>query len=206
VKSDFHKRVTIFIICFFIVGKSVNAQDYKSTICINGGESLVRDLFQSINTVSGSSISTFSFPAIQLSYEYSVVNWFSVGLALSSQNLGLNINNWLESANGITYNWQINVNRFNYALRALFHYGKFKRIDMYSGLRIGFTHWTISTSGSLDPYFNVTSILVYSGYAVFAPQIILYGIRFYITDHIGLNTELCFGSPYYWSYGLNYRL
>jgi hypothetical protein len=73
---------------------------------------------------------------------------------------------------------------------------------MYSGLRIGYTNWNFSTT-TTDPNFDGAESFN-GGKPAF--QVILFGIRGYITENIGLNTELAVGGPHFFSAGLNVRL
>ncbi len=182
------RKITfVLVVCAFFA-RNINAQEYKSVICVNAGLSLVGDFF---NVAGNGSIS--NLPAFQLTYDYHLAKWFSLGFAGSYQLMSIDYTSY-----------QNNISRINFALRPLFHYGSFKRIDMYSGLRIGYTMWK-ATSNNPNPNYDPTSVISGS-LGNFAPQLILYGLRVYFSDHIGANLELGIGAPHYFSAGLNYRL
>lgn len=92
----------------------------------------------------------------------------------------------------------------NIGARALFDYANEGRLDLYSGVILGFTNWNVKTnnaSASYDPSQDLT----FSEEIVFAPQVVLFGAQGYFTDNIGANFELSIGAPHFFSIGLNYR-
>jgi len=173
---------------------SAQNQDYPSTISLNGGFSLVGAMFKTLEVQDG--FKSNSYPALQLTYDHYVTKWFSMGGAASVQSMGYSYN-YIDQVSGDETNVSVDVNRINIALRPLFHYGNSGKIDMYSGLRLGYTLWNIKAT--VDDYDD-------AGLAnSFAPQLILFGMRGYFTENIGANFELAVGSPHYFSLGLNYR-
>ncbi|NJO69913.1 MAG: hypothetical protein HC830_12085 [Bacteroidetes bacterium] len=54
--------------------------------------------------------------------------------------------------------YRTKINRLNVAARALFHYGNSGKIDMYSGLRLGYTNWGVSTN-SKDPDYVADDVV-----------------------------------------------
>ena len=182
----------LFLACLAVIlNGTLQAQneDYKSTICVNGGFSLVGSLISAVNG------QTSSMPAIQATYDYGVAKWFSLGAAVSYQSMKIDYSD----VNFGDYN--TTLKRLNFGMRALFHYANSGKVDLYSGLRLGYTNWNVS-SNSTDPEYDPNSVFSGGG---FAPQVVLFGFRGYFTDHIGLNSELTAGAPHYFSVGLNYR-
>jgi opacity protein-like surface antigen len=209
------QRITLIGICILFV-TALSAQEdsktekpvaHKSTICLNIGESLVGNLIGSLNNAANLDYSSnvTSMPAFQMTYDYQVNNWFSIGAAGSYQMMGVKVKNWSyydESDNLVTEDFKTSLNRLNVAVRPLFHYGNMERFDMYSGLRIGYTKWNVSTT-STDPNYDALK-LVKGGHVAF--QLVMFGLRAYVTDNIGLNCELGLGGPHYFAVGLNVRL
>ena len=74
---------------------------------------------------------------------------------------------------------------------------------MYSGVRVGMTNWVgkSDSSDSSNDFFGDD----FSGWS-FAPQLIAFGMRYYVTDNIGLSFETAVGAPHFLSVGANYRL
>lgn len=185
------KKLFLLSLLALILSNAVHAQNetYKSTICVNGGFSLVGTIISAANG------ETSSVPAIQVTYDYGLEKWFSLGAAVSYQSMKIDYTD-------MTYgNYKTSLDRLNVALRALFHYANSGKADLYSGLRLGYTNWNVSST-STDPDYDPNSVFKGGG---FAPQVILVGFRGYFTDHIGLNSELTVGAPHYFSIGLNYR-
>lgn len=184
----------LLLAAFLMLGLSgiINAQNetFKNTICVNGGFSLVGSIISAANG------QTSSVPAIQFTYDRGLSSFFSLGAAASYQGMKIDYSD-------ITYgDYKTTISRLNVACRALFHYANSGKLDMYSGLRLGYTNWGVSTT-SKDPDYVADDVVKGGG---FAPQVILFGIRGYFTDHIGLNFEVGVGAPHYTSIGLAYRL
>jgi len=196
------RLITLMAIFAFLL-TNLQAQDHKSAITVNAGFSLVGGLFDlpDAGNTTGD-VSSYSLPAIQVGYDYFILNWFSVGAAGSFQFMGVDYDNYVDE-NGETVNGTLDIVRSNFAARALFHYFNKGRLDMYSGVRLGLTNWAISDDLSNESY-DYNSVVSSTG-TNFAPQLILYGLRGYITENIGLNAELAVGAPHFFSAGLNYR-
>jgi hypothetical protein len=201
---------TLALVCASLL--SINAQnlDYRSTLSgavgLNG-ISLFSGLVNSASEETGITIK--ATPSFQLSYDYALSKWFSLGGAASFNSIkssGTNFS-FVDDA-GLTRNGNYNFkgNRITVAARALFHYGNEGKLDMYSGLRVGFKTWTgsLTTTGNLtdnlkeDDIFPTTSGL--------NAQIIPFGLRYYVSDNFGLGFETALGAPYFAALQLNYRL
>jgi hypothetical protein len=174
-----------------------------------------------------------NIPTIGISWDHGIKKWFSIGLA-ASYNQGKAAVKDLEVRNNKgTFdklgNFDITVPRTTIAARLLFHYGNKKRFDCYTGFRLGVGIWSVKTSANIDkatlarainglkeefsisaddiPTFNKVDESLKTGASFVLPQaqLILFGIRGYVTEHIGINGELAVGSPYVASLGVNYR-
>jgi hypothetical protein len=170
-------------------------------------------------------------PTIAAAWDYGVTKGFSIGLAGSYAQAKVSTTD-LEVANkkGVFQkygNYSIAAARTNLGIRALFHYGNKGRMDLYSGLRLGVGLWSVKLSGQIEKdvlvraineVFNqsgVPSAVADGGigeklktkgsFVLFAPQLILFGLRGHVTNNIGINFELATGSPYAASLGLDYR-
>ncbi|NOZ35777.1 MAG: hypothetical protein GXO80_10825 [Chlorobi bacterium] len=188
------KRVIITFFAILFAASSAFAQDYKSTATADIGVSLVGRLISLVVNVD--SLGGYStVPVMQLSYDYMVTDFLSAGVAGAYQQYKFSDNTG-----------KIVLKRMNFALRALFHYGKSDKLDMYSGIRLGMTNWGLNydvtnTDPTLAALEGDNSLTGFH----FSPQLVAFGIRGYFTDHIGANVEFAIGAPYYMTGGVNYR-
>ena len=221
------KRVLTFLIILPVILTLVDAQNIQkqSALNLNTGFSLVKpasSLFLNlsktiVNAIDTSynkyvkSLSVNSYPAIQLYYDRSIHARkkisISIGGSISYQSLELKLYHYsykdpildIRKSEDVI----ININRWNFAIRGLIHYGVSENTDFYSGIRLGWTHWALEAT-TTDILFDKWAYLKF-GADQFAPQIILLGIRSYLSKCFGLNTEFCVGSPAFWSFGLSFK-
>ena len=188
------KILIITVAAILFASTNSYAQDYKSTVSADAGISLVGRLISlvvNVDTVGGYS----SVPVMQFSYDYMITDFLSAGVAGSYQQYKFSDNSG-----------KIVLKRMNFALRALFHYGKSDKLDMYSGVRLGMTNWGFDydvpeSDPTLDALQGSTNLTGFH----FSPQLVAFGIRGYFTDNIGANLEFAIGAPYYMMGGVNYR-
>lgn len=197
-----------FALVFTLNTNSLSAQngDYKSNIYVGAGFSLVGGLFDAVGSGSTGEVTTKSLPAIQLNYDYALTSKISAGLGFSYQGFSADVANYTflnDSFDIVTENFSATLRRTNVALRVMFHYGNAEKLDMYSGIRLGMTGWSskIDSSDPNNDFFGDA----FSGWG-FAPQVVPFGMRFYVTDNIGLSLETAIGAPHFLSVGANYRL
>ena len=135
-------------------------------------------------------------PAVQLTYDYALTNRLSLGGGVSYQSFNLAYSDYGEAMES----FDVRISRFNLGFRGLFHYGNSEKMDMYSGLRVGLSNWSLDV-GTDDPNFDPPK----PEGVTFAPQLILLGMRGYLTDHLGIGGELGVGAPHVVSFSLSYR-
>lgn len=190
----------IFIVAvatLFSFGVFAQNDTYKSTVSANVGFSLVGGLMEAISTAEG--VDNSSLPALQLNYDFGVAKWFSVGAAFSYQKMGIKYSSWeMEPAD-----FSVNINRTNIAARFLFHYANSGVMDLYSGLRVGYTMWGTNAKDAPSSFDPENELDIKGG--TIAPQLVLFGLRGYVTDNIGLSTEIAIGAPHFFTLGVNYR-
>lgn len=195
------KKTTIFIFLAFLFNLGFAQSDScKTTFTLSGGYSFIgSDVYSEDDT--DNDISANVTPVIQLMYDYSLNKRFSVGAAFSTQATFLNYKNYGDDQ----INFRKTVFLNNYALRGLFHYGLKYKIDMYTGIRAGVMDYVLSID--TDEYNERLSTDTNTSKSVKPSlQYILFGARGKLTDHLGLNTEICLGQPYFISLGLTYSL
>ncbi len=171
---------------------------------------------------------------IGLSYDYGVKKWFSIGLAASYNQAKASLTALeIKNNKGVfdkLGDFSLTIPRTTVAARFLFHYGNKGKIDCYSGFRLGVGIWSVKTSGNITseqlkravdelkkelptevvdaiPAFDdiITNIKTKPTFTFPQVQLILFGIRGYVTKNIGISAELAAGSPYAASIGANYR-
>lgn len=207
-------RTPVFVFLFSILltispNKSFS-QTEKGQVVLTGGAgtSLVGLLFNAItnpaNKVQGE-VEFKSTPALLGMIDYGIAKRFSLGFAFSYQSFSGTYSNYsYTNSNGIRVigTFKDKLTRMNYAIRPLFHLGNNEELDLYIGPRIGFTKWDYTTNNA-DPYYNGD----YDGGA-FSDRVrvqVLFGVRYFFNEHIGINGELAIGTPYYMMGGINFK-
>lgn len=186
---------------------TVNAQnmDHRSVVSANVGANLFTAFsrFNNSETFKGSATPTF-----QLSYDYALAKWFSLGAAVSFNSGKGEDSNYIYTENGVekTGSYKLNVSRTTIGARALFHYGNSGRLDMYSGLRLGLGIWHIGKNSQITNFEGEDAIDGLRNGVAPQFQIVPFGLRYYVTNNLGLGFETAIGSPYYGSLQINYRL
>ena len=173
---------------------SAQTLEGESVIGINAGFSMASALF-SLSEIDAN-VDATTPPAIQATYDYALTNRVSLGGGISYQNFKLAYSNYGEAKES----FDVRLSRFNVGLRGLFHYGNSEKMDMYSGLRVGLSKWSLDV-GTDDPSFDPPK----TAGIVFAPQAILFGMRSYLSGHLGIGGEIAIGAPHVVSFGLHYR-
>ena len=202
-------------------------EDYPHVVSVQSGVSLFSPFRGTITSSQESSDTTFSFssgsasnfPQLNVAYDYGVNHWFSIGGAISYNKTTLDLKD-LKSSEQNYGNVKLGVSRVTLGARALFHYGNAGRVDMYSGFRLGIGIWSVRANSSalddkIDEVFKEAggggiwrSLLgsrLGGSFVMPQVQVILFGLRGYVTQNIGINGELSVGSPYFASIGINYR-
>ena len=203
--------IPIFALCALTVNFAQNA-DYRSTISATAGANvfqLLATLEDPISDSLGGEVKLKATASYGLTYDYGVNKWFSIGLATAFNRISLNSPNVeVDREDGTVYSGPIDfkLSRTSISLRPLFHYGNKGRIDMYSGLRVGVSIWSVKLTAdeALNP--DDVSGRFRSAGATPNVQIIPFGLRGYITPNIGLGFELGIGGPHYAALQLNYRM
>ena len=202
------KFISIFLIVFLLMcyksGFTQSENHNRNTIDINAGFSLVGALFDIPVSPSGV-VNKYSFPAIQFTYDYFMNKWISFGAAASLQFMGLEYDDYTYYDGNTVVNGNVDIKRYNFGARILFHYLNSGNIDLFSGLRGGFTNWDITENYVCSEEYSYEEVLDFKTGINFAPQIILCGLRGYFNSNFGANIELCIGAPCFYSMGVNYR-
>lgn len=199
------------------MAQQANAQndDYKHTLTVGAGYSLTGALLKTAFDAAelSNDVSTYVTPAIGLTYDHGLTNWFSIGVAGTTQPMKFEYDGDFTydsdddgfADSTVTGNWNFKANRFNVALKLLFHYANSGKVDLYSGIRPGMTGWSTTFSSDVEGVEAEDLGTSFSGSRM-SFGVIPFGMRGYFNDNIGLNFELNFGSPYLVTGGIAYRL
>jgi hypothetical protein len=207
------KKISLLFVVILLIFGNVNksfAQKKKgqSTVTVGVGESIAGAIVSTYEKAVVAAINVFdpsinakstSIPAIFGSYDYSLTDIFSLGLAGSYQSWKVSIPAYNDGTTAYGAS-SLNITRTNFALRPLFHFGKNEDLDMYAGLRLGYTMWSTKIT-STDP------IVIGTGFGhgnAIAPAA-LFGLRYFFTKNIGANFEISLGAPYAVALGVNAR-
>lgn len=224
--KNYFLSLSLFLSAFSAFAQN---EDYKHVISVQSGASLFSPFRGTVTgsqessdtTVSFSSGKMRNFPQLNIAYDYGINHWFSIGGAVSYNKVSLDLKDVKYNKTENLGDVNLNVSRMTVGARALFHYGNANRIDMYSGVRLGVGIWTAKvSSNSLDNklddvlkeaggsgiWRNLLGNRIKGSFPMFQAQVILFGLRGYITENLGLNGELSVGSPYFASVGINYRI
>jgi hypothetical protein len=151
----------------------------------------------SINHGTVLSYSTFA-PIYNLMFDYGIANRFTVGLAFGYQSFNIV---WGDSYLSYTDTWK----RIAIAARADYRIIASENIGLYTGLRVGYNMYTLtSTASSIDKNYVANNTI--------HPQPIAFqahfGFSYYFSGMVGANVELGFavGGPYYSAVGLTVKL
>lgn len=195
------KILLLNIVCVLFAMTAMNAQneDYRLTVSVGAGKTISGDLFKFADNLfsEGSKYELKVTPSLQATVDYGINKFFSLGVAVSYQNFAFNINDYSYTLNDVTVteNFKSDVNRYSFALRPLFHYANNDRFDMYSGLRIQAIHKSFDAN-TTDPNFNFDDNALLKKGTRFGVGLVAYGVRYYLTENIGLGAEINVGAPY----------
>ena len=140
-----------------------------------------------------------AIPPLYLNADYGITENFSIGLAGSYNSISYDdvIISFDDNGNTIEESVNVRGSRNTVAARALFHFGDNPKLDQYAGLRAGMTFWGWNDESLVNEENQSSANLSYR---------ILYGMRAYLTDNLGVNLEIGIGTPYFFNGGISYRL
>ena len=180
---------------------NANAQDSEgaSVATVGLGYSFFNNIIKS-SLETYSDVKVKSVPTIALTYDLALTDNFSIGVAGAFQNVSGEFTNEYIDQN-LDFQTEIattKVSRLNIALRPLFHYGDGDRLDLYSGIRVGYLIRNVETETS-DYLLNVLDELDGNRFAL---GLVPFGMRYFFTDNLGVNMDLQIGTPYVVSGGI----
>lgn len=199
------KKILLVAVATALMTTSTFAQKEKgkSVVTAGVGYSLVGGLFNAV--YSGyTDVKTSAVPALNAMYDYALTDKFSIGAAVTYQGFTVKyqgVTNYDANTGDFTYGEVKNTwSRLNVGLRPLLHFGKSENLDMYTGLRIGYSTWSYKSNQytNYPGYSEVNRVggITFQG---------LFGMRYFFIPAVGINTEIAIGSPYLFSIGANFK-
>jgi len=195
---------TLLCCITFLQGFAQN-EEYKHVGSASIGLSLTGVLINLLDEASpDATIEVKSTPALQLTYDYGIKKFFSIGLAVGYQQFGIDAEDFtytnIDDVD-VTEDFSADFSRLNVAIRPLFHYANNDDLDLYSGFRIGvlnnrFTSDSTNDDLDIDGFENLTRLSF---------GITAFGLRYYFTDNIGAGFEINLGAPYITAFNINAR-
>jgi hypothetical protein len=132
--------------------------------------------------------------------EYGITKKTSIGLAASYQS---------EIIDPDESPYTDFITRINMAVRILQHLNKRNpKFDSYIGIRFGDSYWTdVPTIRSYYPYSSsIPQIYFINKPSLWVPSVqLLYGMRIYLSNSMGIHFEVGIGSPYLAEAGISFR-
>lgn len=99
----------------------------------------------------------------------------------------------------------IAIQKRNYAIRGLYHFETSENFEIYTGLRLGMTHWKIDINANAEA-LDRSPVSDFSLPATYPSIQVLGGFRHYFGRVFGWFGEIGVGtSPYFCSIGINIR-
>lgn len=183
--------------------KSTRTKQWQSNIAIGFGGSLynfkiggepLRTILLSTNY---DSVKYYNLPVIMGTYDFKILDFLSIGAAYSYQNLNYSYS--VYRTDSITYRGDFTdrVQRSNIGVRLLYHFRDTEDIDIYSGVRVGYTKWKMHRIfeddfvGYKNNKYKIQGII---------------GARGFVHKNIGVMLEAGIGEPYFWTIGICVRL
>lgn len=193
--------LSLAVVCMSSAVKAQN-EEGQSVVTLGAGYSLVNNIVKS-GLETYSDVNVKSVPTIALTYDYGLTDNFSLGVAAAYQSVsGEFTNTYFDNNLDLqTETAKSSFSRMNIAIRPLFHYGGSDKLDLYSGLRVGmlFRNSEVeSEQENIDLFGDLSGSRVSIG-------IVAFGMRYFVSDNIGINMDLQVGTPYIMSAGVAAR-
>lgn len=190
----------IILLCttFIAVAQQNPDNPYKQTGSISIGNALAARTL--LVADSGQLAERQASPVIGFLYDYNTSKKFSLGANLSFQTFTVTVRDSISSQ----MLEQGRVNRVYAGLRGVFYLDNKDNLDIYTGFKFGYILFnTGQISGPNASNSNIEKELNNSRPSIgFIPL----GLRWYVTEQLGIMFESSLGVPTFLSAGLSYRL
>lgn len=209
-KKTIYLAAAFFTLAFFGKPQEAAAQKYQGQAVITGGAGYsVAGIFLGLLSdglnATGVVTSTKT-PVILGGVDYGLSDRFSLGLLYTYQGVTMKYDSYdMTDANGniitVTGDFKDRLTRQSIGLRPLFHFGDNDDLDLYAGARFSYVFWNYNSNSRND--VDVQQLFDLFGSPI-KPQA-LFGMRYFVTDNIGLGTEFALGATYFMSFGIHAR-
>lgn len=208
-KKALFYSATALLLGFIINPQRASAQKYQGQAVITGGAGysvtglLLGFITDGVNATG--TVSSTKTPVILGGVDYGLSDRFSLGAIYTYQGITVKYNSYeTTDANGnsvtVVGDFKDRLSRQSIGIRPLFHFGDNDDLDLYAGARFSYVFWNYN-SPRTD--VNVQDLFKFFGSPV-KPQA-LFGMRYFVTDNIGLGTEFALGATYFISVGVHAR-
>lgn len=208
-KKSLYLAAALFALAFFAKPEQAAAQKYQGQAVVTGGAGysvtgillgFISDGLDATGTVNSTKT-----PVIIGGLDYGLTDRFSLGAVYTYQGVTVKYNTYeTTDVNGniitVTGDFKDRLTRQSIGIRPLFHFGDNDDLDLYAGARFSYVFWNYN-SDRTD--VNVNDLFKLFGSPV-KPQA-LFGMRYFVTENVGVGTEFALGATYFISVGLHAR-
>ena len=195
----------------FAVNSLAQKMDSRNVVSVSAGLNLFQNFglvssYDELNTVN---LQIKATPAYGFTYDYRVTNWLSLGVAGAYNRFRFKADQIVVPRETIsTYVGTIDLNmaRISIGMRPLIHYGHLRRVDMYSGLRLGVNIWKTSLESNGDLLPGEVDRFLHDDSVTANFQIIPFGMRYAVIKRLGIGFETGLGAPHYAALQISYRM
>jgi hypothetical protein len=208
-KKSFLIAVAACIFTAVAIPNQASAQKYQGQIVptVGVGYSITGLLLGSLSTtLNALGTKSTKTPVLIGGADFGVSDRFSIGLIYTYQGVSVKYNSYTAGTDTagnvitVTGDFTDRLTRQSIGLRPLIHFGDIDDLDIYAGARFSYVFWNYN-SDRTD--VNVDDIFDLFGSPI-KPQAI-FGMRYFVTENIGLGTEFALGATYFMSIGINAR-
>lgn len=208
-KKSLYLAAALFALAFLAKPEQAAAQKYQGQAVVTGGAgySVTGILlgFISDGLDATGTINSTKTPVIIGGLDYGLSDRFSLGAVYTYQGVTVKYNTYeTTDVNGniitVSGDFKDRLTRQSIGIRPLFHFGDNDDLDMYAGARFSYVFWNYN-SDRTD--VNVNDLFKLFGSPI-KPQA-LFGMRYFVTENVGLGTEFAIGATYFISVGLHAR-
>lgn len=208
-KKSLYLAAALFAFAFLAKPEQAAAQKYQGQAVITGGAGYsVTGIFlgllsEGLNATGA--VTSTKTPVILGGLDYGLSDRFSLGAVYTYQGVTMKYTSYEKpDANGnfitVNGNFTDRLSRQSIGLRPLFHFGDNDDLDLYAGARFSYVFWNYN-SDRTD--VDVSDLFKLFGSPI-KPQA-LFGMRYFVTENIGLGTEFAIGATYFISAGIHAR-
>ena len=197
-----NKLFLALLMTAFVFNAQAQKSEGTSVATVGLGYSFFNNIIKT-SLESYTDVEVKSVPTIAFSFDHSLTDNFSIGLAGAYQSVTGEFTNTYFDENLVSQTElaKTSISRINIAIRPLFHYGNSDKLDMYSGLRVGYLIRNV-TADSDDPNADFSD--EFDGNR-FALGLVPFGFRYFFSDNLGINMDLQLGTPYVVSGGIAFQ-